>query len=125
MEDQFLRGRQIAYMIYEYFRIAGTHEAVLDYSNLFSVTLHGDDVGSSFSISKRPPNDSILESLYKMRIRESVQLQTVLAMYEQEIHQDRSKSNDQKLKTMVRRHNETSKSETKELKQEYWDRSAA
>ena len=25
-EDQFLRGRQIAYMIYDYFRAAGAHD---------------------------------------------------------------------------------------------------
>ena len=44
MEDRFLRGRQIAYMIYEYFRVTGAHEAVLDYSDLFSITFHGDDI---------------------------------------------------------------------------------
>ena len=44
MQDRFLRGRQIAYMIYEYFRETGAHEAVLDYSDLFRITLHGDDI---------------------------------------------------------------------------------
>ena len=44
MEDRFLRGRQIAFMIYEYFRVTGAQEAVLDYSDLFRITLHGDDV---------------------------------------------------------------------------------
>ena len=39
-----------------------------------------------------------------MRIRESVQLQTVLAMYEQEIDRDRAMSNYQRVKTMVRIH---------------------
>ena len=34
---------------------------------------------------KKVSKDSILESLYKMRIRASVQLKTVLAMCEQEI----------------------------------------
>ena len=43
-EDRFLRGRQIAYMIYDYFRITGAHESVLDYADLFSVTLRNDDV---------------------------------------------------------------------------------
>ena len=42
--DRSLRGRQIAFMIYEYCRVNGAHEAVLDYSHLFRVTLHGDDV---------------------------------------------------------------------------------
>ena len=31
-------------MIYEHFRITGTHVAILDCSVLFSITLHGDDV---------------------------------------------------------------------------------
>ena len=38
MEDRFLRGRQIAFMICEYFRVTVAHEAVLDYSHLFRVT---------------------------------------------------------------------------------------
>ena len=29
-EDRFLRGRQIAYMIYDYFRVTGAHGAVLE-----------------------------------------------------------------------------------------------
>ena len=48
-------------------------------------------------------SNTILESLNNMLIRESVQLQTVLAMYEQEIDQDRSKPSSQKLITIVRR----------------------
>ena len=27
-QDRFLRGRQIAYLIYEYFRVAGPHDSV-------------------------------------------------------------------------------------------------
>ena len=56
IEDRFLRGRQIAYMIYEYVRILGAHEAVLDSTDPFSVSLKGDNihdfyqVGSSFVI---------------------------------------------------------------------------
>ena len=43
-KDRFLRGRQIAFMIYDYFRVSGAHDTVLDYADLFSVTLHDDDV---------------------------------------------------------------------------------
>ena len=32
-EDRFLRGRQIAYMIYDYFRVIGAHDTVLDYAD--------------------------------------------------------------------------------------------
>ena len=49
------------------------------------------------------PSDDILESLYKLRIRESAQLKTVLKLYEMEIHQKISKPDYQKLKTMVKR----------------------
>ena len=42
-EDRFLRGRHIAHMIYN-FRVAGAHDAVLHYADLFSVTLRNDDV---------------------------------------------------------------------------------
>ena len=40
-EDWFLRGRQIAYMIYEYFRVTGTHESIFDFSDLMGVTVRG------------------------------------------------------------------------------------
>ena len=49
------------------------------------------------------PFDDVLESLYKLRIRESDQLKTVLELYEMEIHQKISMPNYQKMKTMVKR----------------------
>ena len=33
------------------------------------------------------PSDDVLESLYKLRIRESAQLKTVLELYDMDIHQ--------------------------------------
>ena len=47
-----------------------------------------------------PPND-ILESLYKLRTRESGQLKAVLELYDMEIHQKISMPTFQKLKTNV------------------------
>ena len=47
------------------------------------------------------PSDT-LESLYKLRIRESAQLKTALELYDMEIHQKISVPNYQKLKTMVK-----------------------
>ena len=57
-EDRFLRGRQIAFMIYDNFRVTGAHDIVLDYADLFSVTLRTDnvqdkDVTTSRSSSRR------------------------------------------------------------------------
>ena len=44
MQDRFLRGRQIASMIYEYFRVSGAPEADLDYTDYWSVSVQGGDV---------------------------------------------------------------------------------
>ena len=49
------------------------------------------------------PSDDILESLYKLRIRESAQPKTVLEWYDMEIHQKVSMPDHQQLKTMVKR----------------------
>ena len=43
-EDRFVRGRQIAYIIYDYFRVTGAHDTVLDHADLFSIGLRKDDV---------------------------------------------------------------------------------
>ena len=42
--DRFLRGRQVAHMISEHVRVTGTNESILEFSDLMSVTLRGDDV---------------------------------------------------------------------------------
>ena len=34
-EDRFLRGRQIVFMIYDYFGVTGPHDTLLDYADLF------------------------------------------------------------------------------------------
>ena len=54
------------------------------------------------SMTRNPPDD-VLESLFKLRIRESDQLKTVSELYDMEIHQKISMPNYQKLKTMVKR----------------------
>ena len=109
-EDLLLRGKQIAFMIYDYFRVAGAQNAVLDCADLFSVVLQNDNVQEfdtrwdEVLLSKsKIPSDDILESLYKLRIRESAQLKTILDFFDMMIHQKISMSNYQKLKTMVKR----------------------
>ena len=68
-------------MIYDYFRVTGAHDTVLDYADLFSVPLHDDNIQDFdtrwdevlLSMSKFS-SDDILENLSKLRIRESDQL---------------------------------------------------
>ena len=88
-QDRFLRGRQIAYLIYEYFRVTGANDSVENYADLFTIGLRNDDIqefdakwdGILLSMTKIPPDD-ILEGLYKLRIRESGKLKTVLELYD-------------------------------------------
>ena len=104
-EDRFFR-RQIAYLIYEYFRVTGANDSVENYSDLFTVVLQNDDIqefdskwdGILLSMTKIP-SDDILESLYKLRIRESEKLKTVLELYDLEIHQKKIGPDDHILKT--------------------------
>ena len=49
------------------------------------------------------PSDDILEGLYKLRIRESEKLKTVLELYDLEIHQKKLGPDYHRLKTMVKR----------------------
>ena len=49
------------------------------------------------------PPDDILEGLYKLRIRESAKLKTVLELYDLEIHQKKIGPDYHRLKTMVKR----------------------
>ena len=53
-------------------------------------------------MTKIPPDD-ILEGLYKLRIRESEKLKTVLELYNMEIHQKKIGPDNHRLKTMVKR----------------------
>ena len=43
-KDRFLRGRQIAYLIYEYFRVTGANDSVENYADLFNIGLRNDDI---------------------------------------------------------------------------------
>ena len=109
-EDRFLRGRQIAYLIYEYFRVTGANDSVENYADLFTVVLRNDDIqefdskwdGILLSMTQIP-SDDILERLYKLRIRESEKLKTVLELYNMEIHQKKAGPDYHRLKTMVKR----------------------
>ena len=43
-EDRFFRGRQRAYLIYEYFRVTGAKDSVENYDDLLTIVLRNDDI---------------------------------------------------------------------------------
>ena len=65
-EDRFLRGRQIAYLIYEYFRVTGANDSVENYADLFTIALRNDDIqefdskwdGILLSMTQIPSDDT-------------------------------------------------------------------
>ena len=96
-QDRFLRGRQIAYLIYEYFLVIGSHDSVENYTDLFTVVLRNDGIQEFNSkwdeillSMTQIPSDDILEIMYKLRIRKSEKLKTVLELYNMEIHQKKA-----------------------------------
>ena len=72
-------------MIFEHFRATGAYAAVQGLSDLFKIRLQNDDVqdfdvrwDQALSLSNDNPSDMILEGLYKSKLQDSVQHQTVL-----------------------------------------------
>ena len=72
-------------MFHERFRIAGTNETVLEFSDLMNVTLRGDDVQGFFFLRKwdevlssmrDAPKDDMLESMCMTKPRDSEQIMT-------------------------------------------------
>ena len=109
-EDRFLCGRQIAYLIYEYFPVTGANDSVENFADLVTIALRNDGIqefDSKWNEILLPitkiSSDDILERLYKLRIRESEKLKTVFELYNMEIHQKKIGPDYHRLKTMVKR----------------------
>ena len=65
-QDRFLRGRQVAYLIYEYFRVTGANDSVENFADLFTLVFRNDDVQEFDS-----KWDGILLSLTKIHLMTS------------------------------------------------------
>ena len=81
-------------------------EAVQGLSNLFTFSLQNDDVqdfdvqwDQALSSASEMPSDVILEGMYKSKLQDSVQLQTVLALYDQESVRKNGQTSYLRLKT--------------------------
>ena len=80
-------------------------------SDLFKKRLQDDDVqdfdtrwDQALFAASEIPTEKVLEGLYKSKLQDSVQLQTVLALYEQENIRNNEPTSYSRLKTTVRRH---------------------
>ena len=133
--DRFLRGRQIAFMIHDHFPATGACDAAQGLSHLFNIHLREDDIqdfdtrwDQVLSTACEILTENVLEGLYKLKIRDSVQLPTALAMYDKEIVRNLAMPSCQRLKILVRRlinqmtRTRNFKPGMEGLRQEYWSR---
>ena len=134
--NRFLRGRQIAHMNHEHFRATGAYDAVEGLSDLFHICLRNDDVqdfdtkwDQSLLGTSESLHESVLEGLYRTKLQGSDQLQTVLALHNQEWNRDKVAPNYQQLRTMVRQKKKIRRlghaiwePEVKDLRWEHWSR---
>ena len=104
-------GDKLLYMTYEHFRATGAFEAVQGVSDLFRIRLQNDDVqdfdvrwGQALLSACEMPSLVILEGLCKLKLQDSVQLQTVLALYDQETVRNSGLTSYLRLKTSVELH---------------------
>ena len=95
-------------MIDEHFRATGAYEAVFGLSDLFIIRLQNDDV-QDFDVrwdqalsADEPLSDKVLEGLCKSNLQDSVQLHTVLSLYDQETVPNNGQTSYSGLKTSVR-----------------------
>ena len=108
-QDRPLRGRQIAHLIHDSFRVTGVNDSFLDYADSFTYALRDDNIqeidtrrdGILLSMEHFPPDD-ILESLHKLIRRESEKLKTVLELYNLEIPQQKAKPDYYRLRPMLK-----------------------
>ena len=103
-------------MIYDYFRVTGAYDTSLGYADLFWVTRRDDNVqdfhtrsGEVLLSMTKIPSDEILESLYKLRIRQSDELKKRVGIVR---HGDSSEEIESRLSKVVNYGEEECRSET-------------
>ena len=85
-KNRFLRGRQIAYMIYDHFQATGADDAAQRQDDFQDFDTRWDHMSLGTS---ELPHENVLEGLYKMKLQGSDQLQTVVDLYNQELNRDK------------------------------------
>ena len=91
---RFLRGRQMAYLVYEYFRPTGSYDETQGLSGLFAIKLENDDI-QDFNLRWEQALllTSDLASDNVSKLQDSSQTQTIIAQNNQEILRGGGKRN--------------------------------
>ena len=86
---KMLTGRQIAWKIYQHFKVTDLETSVMEFTDLCNLRLRGDNL-RGFNTAwddtllgmKRIPDEDYLESLYRAQIKESSQFRTIFTQLE-------------------------------------------
>ena len=108
-DNRFLRGRHIAFLMYEYFRPTRSFDEIQGLSGLFSIKLEYNDI-QDFDLrweqapllTSNPPSDKVLEGLCVSKLQDFSQIHTIMALYDQEILRGGGKRDCHRLSMCVR-----------------------
>ena len=110
-----LRGhfvpRRLLHIVYDYLKINGTREALLDFNDLLSDQLKNDNVQGFdtkwdevlLSMTEVPDEDT-LEKVYKKQVHHSEDLKPLMALYQRDTVQIVEAASYSRLKEVVRQH---------------------
>ena len=94
-EKRLLKGKQVAWMMYEHFKVSDTDESVLDLNEMSEVELENDHVllsnkrpDETVLVMKKQPDEDSLEHVYHRQLQKSQQLKPLLSLYIQDTVQN-------------------------------------
>ena len=108
---RILSGRQIAFRIFEHFTLPSAEKECLDVTHLVNLELKNDSVKQfntrwdeiTIQIKELPP-EGWLEALNRKQLEQSPQVAQVLALYKNDISQQREKASYKRLTQMIEYH---------------------
>jgi len=108
---KMVKGRQITWMVYQYFKTTDIDGAMLEWDELIHIEMQGDNVqgflnawDSTCLNVNELPDGHFLEAMFKKQLEKSTQLKGALALYQQDITQRGQPKSYDKLRQIVELH---------------------
>ena len=100
-DNRFLRGRQITYLIYEYFRPTGSDDEIQGLLKWISIKLENDDIQDFdlrweqvLLLTSDPPSDKVTEGLYVSELQYFLKLKYLCHYIFKKICEEEEKKNE-------------------------------
>jgi len=108
-EGKMFVGRQVVFMMHDFFRITEVDSAMQDWDELIHVELKGDNLQQFYNdwdtacLNVRDlPDERIMETLYRKQLSKSESFKNTFALYNQDVAQARDRPDYTKLKNLLR-----------------------